>query len=432
MGQDKGCPHDVADLARAGGDVLEGSPPAGEQGEPAFAQAAQRSLEGVAGTGIDIEFAPACGLLHRDMDPGARALFEPVDSVVFSPDGKTLATGAWAGGARLWNVATHQQTASLSDGAEAIYSVAFSPDGKTLATGSGTGNGNTTGTGGAVQLWDLTTGQQIGGPLSRDTGTVASVAFSPDGKTLATGSWDGTARLWDVGMDPYTLIDHPPGQQRGTEPIYSVAFSRACNTLATGASTDTHVTVQLWDTIAHRQISPPLSSSNIGPLSPVAVGPSCKTVAVGGGSFTGPGGAVQLWDGTTHRQIGILMSGTGAIDSLAFSPDGKTLAIGTGSSGSHEGDTGTVQLWDVATRQQIGSPRTDDTGPVDSVAFSPDGKTLAASTEGTIPYAGTVQLWNVAYLVNPVPYLCASAGQTLTRAQWTLYVGDLPYQNLCP
>ena len=78
MGQDKGCPHDVPDLARADSDVLEGSPPAGEQGEPAFAQAAQRSLERVAGAGIDIEFAPACGLLHRDMDPDARALIAGV------------------------------------------------------------------------------------------------------------------------------------------------------------------------------------------------------------------------------------------------------------------------------------------------------------------------------------------------------------------
>ena len=493
---------------------------------------------------------------------------EPVDSVAFSPDGKTLATGGWDGTAQLWNVAARQQTASLSDGTEAIYSVAFSPDGKTLATGTGTGNGSSTGTGGAAQLWDVTTGQQIGGPLSGDTGTVASVAFSPDGKTLATGSWDGTARLWDVGMDPYSLIENPPGQQ-GTDPIYSVAFGPACNTLATGASTDTHVTVQLWDTAAHRPISPPLSSSSISPLSPVTFSPACKILAVGGGSLTGRGGTVQLWDGTTHRQIGILSSSTGPVDSLAFSPDGKTLAvgtvnvaltsgavllwdvathrqigiltsstgpvdslafspdgktlavgavnttgasgtvqlwdvatrrqvgpplksstgslglvafspdgktlatgtsgggvllwdvathrqtgspisgqagavysiafspdgetlaIGTGSSGSNGGDTGTVQLWDVATGEQIGSPHTDDTGPVHSVAFSPDGKTLAAGTEGNIPYAGTVQLWNVAYLVNPVPYLCTLAGQSVTRAQWTLYVPDVPYQNLC-
>ena len=105
--------------------------------------------------------------------------------------------------------------------------------------------------------------------------------------------------------------------------------------------------------------------------------------------------------------------------SIAFSPDGETLAIGTGSSGSNGGDTGTVQLWDVATGEQIGSPHTDDTGPVHSVAFSPDGKTLAAGTEGNIPYFLTVQLCaslELAYLVNPVPYLCTLAGQSVTRA----------------
>ena len=79
----------------------------------------------------------------------------------------------------------------------------------------------------------------------------------------------------------------------------------------------------------------------------------------------------------------------------------------------------------MATRRQI-TALTGPTGPVTSVAFSRDGKTLATSA------GHTVRLWDVAYLVNPVPRLCASAGRSLTRAEWARYVPVLAYQRICP
>ena len=75
MGEDEGCAGDVADLAGAGGDVLEGAPAAGEQGEAAFAQGAEGALDGVAGAGVDIEFAPACRLSGREVNADAGALY---------------------------------------------------------------------------------------------------------------------------------------------------------------------------------------------------------------------------------------------------------------------------------------------------------------------------------------------------------------------
>ena len=110
--------------------------------------------------------------------------------MAFSRDGKILARGSADGTIQLWDVATHQQIGGPLTGLDApVRSVAFSPDGKTLAGGSADGT---------VRLWDVTTHQQIGGPLISLSRGVYSVAFSPDGKTLAGGSADGTVWLRDV------------------------------------------------------------------------------------------------------------------------------------------------------------------------------------------------------------------------------------------
>ena len=278
---------------------------------------------------------------------------DSLHSVAFSPDGQTLASCS-RNELYLWDTETEQHKALIGH-TRSVNSVAISPDGKTLATGEGWEK--------TVRLWDVDTGEHIR-TLSGHTHGVSSVAFSPDGRIIASGSYDNTIRLWsaDSGEHIETLIGHESS-------VYSIAFSPDGWTLASGSSDET---VRLWDVDTGEHIR--TLSGHTNSVNSVAFSPDGNTLASGGD------GTVRLWNVKTgeHKQT-IEATEYNSVNSVAFSPDGNTIASGIGG-GLRFWRWGTLALWDVETGEKLHTLGIgeENLGEINSVAFSPDGKTIAS------------------------------------------------------
>jgi WD40 repeat protein/serine/threonine protein kinase len=287
-------------------------------------------------------------------------------SVAISPDGKTLASGGHDRVVRLWDMATGKPGAVLEGHDALVNCVAFSPDGKTLASVANSREEPRTDFLHMVKLWDVDTGKELQS-LTGHRGDVRWVAFSPDGKLLATGSRDHTVLMWraEGGAAVAMLTGH-------SSDVRSLAFSPDSKTLASASHDGT---VLLWD-VELRLFREPLKHGR--QVWSVAFAPDGKTVATGDDE-----GTVRLWRVETGQLEFALSNKENkerkGVRAVVFSPNGRTLAAGS--------EDRTIRIWQAATGDELLS-FPDQPNNVNALAFAPDGRTLAAALND-----GLLRIW---------------------------------------
>jgi WD40 repeat protein len=279
---------------------------------------------------------------------------DTVRSVVFSPDGKLVASGSSDKTVRLWDVQTGQMLRVLDVHRDNVTSIAFGPGGRTIASAS---------LDKTVVVSDVRTGKMLL-TMQGHADDVNAIAFSPDGKTLASGSRDETINLWDATTGELIHAIENTGAE-----VLTVAFSPDGNTLASGSEDKS---VRLWRVSDGQPLR--TFTGHSSPVRSVAFSPDGLMLASAGDDRV-----IQLWSVESGLQIRALAGHSAIVTSIAFSSDGKHLF-----SASHDR---TVRVWDVQSGKATQTIRAADAALM-SLALNFDSSIVAVAS------STRVRLWN--------------------------------------
>jgi serine/threonine protein kinase len=299
-----------------------------------------------------------------------------LNAVAWSPDGKRIASGSYDKTVQIWDATTGHTLYTYDGHSDPVFAVAWSPDGKRIASGGGEPIACSACVHDlTVQVWDADTGGHVL-TYRGHSDFVHSVAWSPNGERIASGSEDKSVQVWDAATGNHVLT------YRGhSNPVYDVAWSPDGKYIASAGGDKT---VQVWDAIMGNHILTYQGHSSNYVVT-VAWSPDGKRVASGAYDST-----AQVWDATTGNPILTYSNNLGYVIAVAWSPDGKYIA----SSSTDNQTTTKVEVWDATTANHIYtySDPHNFGGPV---AWSPDGKRIALGN-GDPSRDTTVLVWQAA------------------------------------
>ncbi|MDO9302565.1 MAG: PQQ-binding-like beta-propeller repeat protein, partial [Anaerolineales bacterium] len=282
-------------------------------------------------------------------------------NLTYSPDGTRIASMGADGEAKIWDASTYQNLLTLPADSDVFgFTVAYSPDGKLLATALST----------KVVIWDALSGEKLfsldGNVSGAPNNEMVYVSFSPDNKHLALANMDGSPKVWDIATraEVFSLVGHK-------QPCDGIAYSPDGKLLAT--SDDAGI-IKVWDSATGEEL---LNLEQSGNVHSVAFSPDGRQLA-----SASEDGTLKVWDSSSGKEE-LSLRGISGLYGVTFMPDGKRLVTA--------GQDGTARVWDAASGQQL-LTLAGNTSTVTSVSASPDGKRIASSG-----YDGTLKIWDAAH-----------------------------------